>query len=78
MERERVIRFELKQLIKERGLTQEEFGKLCSPELDRFQVSKLTKASNITFDMLERIVNALELDSEEVGKLIAVYKKESK
>lgn len=75
MERQRVIRFELKQLLERKRMTQEEFGSKCTPPLNRHQVSKLTRTNSISLEMLERVIDALELDSEEVGSLIKVYKK---
>ncbi|MGG3623124.1 helix-turn-helix transcriptional regulator [Bacillus gobiensis] len=74
MERKKIVRFELKQLLQEKGMTQVEFGLKCTPPMNKPQVNKLTKAKMISFDMLERIVNALELNEDEIGRLIRVYK----
>ncbi|MGG3573248.1 helix-turn-helix transcriptional regulator [Bacillus gobiensis] len=72
-ERNCIVRFELKSLLEKRNLTQEQFGLMCKPPLSREQVSRLTRSTKITFNMLERIIDAFELDSEEVGELIKVY-----
>ncbi|MGG3663614.1 hypothetical protein [Bacillus gobiensis] len=74
MERKMLVRFELKQLLAEKGMTQVEFGLKCTPSMEKQQVHQLTKAKMISFDTLERIINALELNEDEIGRLIRVYK----
>lgn len=73
MEQKRVVRFELKQVLKERDLTYEEFGALMEPQMKKQHVFHLINRSSITFDMLERIMNALEMEPHEVTKIIKVY-----
>lgn len=69
-----LVRWELKQLLKKRGLTYQQFGELFEPTLDTAHVTRLMRRNSITFDMLERIVEALELEPEELTDLLRFYK----
>ncbi|MCE7792301.1 helix-turn-helix transcriptional regulator [Salipaludibacillus sp. CUR1] len=73
MEKQKIIRFELKQLLKEKGMTYEEFGQRCNPPMEKQAVYNLTKREGVSFSMLERIVNALNLSEEELSRLIKIY-----
>ncbi|WP_408010780.1 helix-turn-helix domain-containing protein [Pseudalkalibacillus sp. A8] len=68
----KVVRFELKKILKNRNLTYEEFGKLCGG-MDKGHISRLTKRNTISLDTIEKIVNALDLEPSEIAELIKVY-----
>lgn len=73
MQKQKSVYWNLKSIIKKRGLTYTEFGELFEPKLEQSTVSSLVRKRSITFEMLERIINALDLSQEEILELIKVY-----
>lgn len=70
-----VLRFELRKLIRERGLTLEQFGQKMKPPMDKGSVSRLANNSGlIRFETIERIANALDLEPHEMADLFKLYK----
>jgi len=70
-----VIRFELKKLIRDRGLTFEQFGQLMEPPMDKATISRLANNSGLVrLETIERIANALDLEPHEMADLFKLYK----
>jgi DNA-binding Xre family transcriptional regulator len=72
-DRKVIVRWELGQYLSRKGITQASFGQRFTPPMGKQQVNKLTKAKTVSFERLEQIMNALELEPEQLGELIRVY-----
>ncbi|UDK98385.1 hypothetical protein EYB33_19865 [Lysinibacillus sphaericus] len=73
MDKKIVVRWELGRYLSRKRITQQSFGEMCTPQMDRHQVNKLTKAKTISFEKLEIVMNALNMKPDEMGELIKVY-----
>ncbi|MGI2792221.1 hypothetical protein [Bacillus cytotoxicus] len=72
-EKKLIVRWELGHYLSKKGITQQRFGEMCTPPMDKQQVNKLTKAKTISFERLEQVINTLKLNPDELGEIIKVY-----
>ncbi|WP_404408776.1 helix-turn-helix domain-containing protein [Jeotgalibacillus malaysiensis] len=71
METKKVVKFELKRVLQERGLSQKQLSEMTG--LDTAYISRLMRRETISLKTLEVIVNALDLEPHEMAELIRVY-----